>query len=267
MFSIFVRINNNSQVPTAVEDLWAGAKPASKPPPQTQKWIRIVMLKRFVFICTGSLLIAFHRPVRKSQVEKLEEKLDGLVTLLRSSQDSKASNESSVPAIFDTSPATPRPYSDVNSLSQPLHDGVSGPPWIRLETANGSGGSQPSQHSEDRATASIAATSDYDLRPKIPDCVGFTSEQANAMLNRFRNEMSPFFPFVIVSPSFSAEDLQRDRPLLLESVLAVASPVSEYQVTLGKWLVRQLTERMAINGERNLDLLLGVLTYTAWFVT
>jgi hypothetical protein len=137
---------------------------------------------------------------------------------------------------------------------------------MRLEIANGNGNSQPSQHSDDPVTSSTTATSDFDSGLKMPDCVEFTPDQANVLLNKFRDQKAPFFPFVVVPSSLSAQDLQRDRPFLLKSILAVTSPIPEHPLVLGKWLIRQLTERMAINGERNLDLLLGVLTYTGWFV-
>lgn len=78
--------------------------------------------------------------------------------------------------------------------------------------------------------------------------------------------MAPLVPFVIVPPSTTAEDLQRERPFLLKSILAVTSRKPRQQLTLATSLVRQLAERVAVNGERNLDLLLGVLILTGWYV-
>jgi hypothetical protein len=78
--------------------------------------------------------------------------------------------------------------------------------------------------------------------------------------------MASFCPFIVISPSLSAQNLQRDRPYLLKAILAVSTRDAGQQLAIGRWLVRSLTERMVINGERNLDLLLGVLTFTGWFV-
>lgn len=206
--------------------------------------------------------------MHKSQVEKLEEKLDGLVTLLKSTQESKASNETPVPTSYKISPTSSTSIAPLSAASQSSPEEISGQSWIHLEIANSAAGSQPSATRDewivtpDNAPAALCRLPG--LCPPIPDRVDFTSDQANILLCRWREHMAPFFPFIVVSPSISAQDLQRDRPFLLKSILAVASHNPGQQLALGKWLVRQLVERMAINGERNLDLLLGLLTYTGW---
>lgn len=207
-----------------------------------------------------------YRRVQKSQVEKLEAKLDSLVTLLKSTQDSRSSNESPVPATFDPSPAPLKPIVNFNAAPRSCHEGAPGEGWIHLEIPNGNGNSHPSQTPEGLVTPITTTTSLWNLGLQIPESIDFTSEQANILLNRFRDQISPFFPFIVIPPSLSAQDLHRDRPFLLKSILAVASRVPSEQLALGKWLVRQLADRIAVNGERNLDLLLGVLTYTGWCV-
>jgi len=45
---------------------------------------------------------------------------------------------------------------------------------------------------------------------------------------------------------------------------SVASQNPRQKVAYGERIMKQLAERMMIKGERNLDLLLGVLAYTGW---
>ena len=45
-------------------------------------------------------------------------------------------------------------------------------------------------------------------------------QEANSLLNIFREDIYPKFPFVKILPSVSAEDLHRDRPFLYISIMA-----------------------------------------------
>jgi hypothetical protein len=87
------------------------------------------------------------------------------------------------------------------------------------------------------------------------------AEISNILLNRFRDEMSPFFPFVILSPSVTADQLREQRPFLFLCVMAISCHDTAQQLYFGKQVTKQLAERMVVNTERSLDLLLGILTY------
>lgn len=86
------------------------------------------------------------------------------------------------------------------------------------------------------------------------------------LLHIFKSEMNPGFPFINIPDSVTAEALRRDQPSLFTAVMAVTTRDSMQQVTLGKMLMRQVAERMMVNGERNMDLLLAALTYAGWYV-
>jgi hypothetical protein len=100
----------------------------------------------------------------------------------------------------------------------------------------------------------------------ILESIEFTMDEANAHLDRFRDHMIPFMPFLVLPPSLSAQDLNKERPFLLKTILAVASRDFHRQFAIKKWLLKHLADKMVVNGERNLDLLLGILTYIGWFV-
>jgi hypothetical protein len=87
---------------------------------------------------------------------------------------------------------------------------------------------------------------------------------ANALLDIFKRQMSPRFPFITIPETTSAEELYRDKPLLYISILAIASSDSAQQKGLGDLFTQDFTRRMFVNCERSLDLLLGILTYAGW---
>jgi hypothetical protein len=99
-----------------------------------------------------------------------------------------------------------------------------------------------------------------------PTAPNFSSTDANALLEFFRTQISPRFPFVVIPPSMSVENLYRNRPFLYISIIAVTSRSSTEQQELSKLVMKHLAERLIINCERSLDLLLGVLVFAGWLV-
>ena len=215
-----------------------------------------------------SLANPSHRRTQKSHVEKLEEKLDGLVTLLKSTHQSTARCERGFPVASNMSSAHSTVDSSSNTVSQ-LFPGILKQPWTHSEGRNGGNPFQsqisraPSQR---RITPIMTPITVETPDPTFPEIMEFTSDEANGLLDRFRDNMASFLPFLVVPSSVSAEDLNHDRPFLLKAILAIASRIPSQRLAIGKWLVAHLANRMAVNGERNMDLLLGVVAYTGWFV-
>jgi len=54
--------------------------------------------------------------------------------------------------------------------------------------------------------------------------------------------------------------------IYLPSVYRVTCWDGDMQKSRGKSIMKQLSERVFANGERNMDLLLGALTYAGWCV-
>lgn len=92
------------------------------------------------------------------------------------------------------------------------------------------------------------------------------SHEADYLLDKFRDNMATYFPFVVVPQTMTAKQLQEQRPYLYNAILAVSNRDPTLQRALGKSVMKELAERVIVGGERNLDLLLGVLTYAGWFV-
>lgn len=84
------------------------------------------------------------------------------------------------------------------------------------------------------------------------------------LLDRFRGMVS-YFPFVRLSDTWTAASMAEDRPFLLLAVVAAAS--SKYchlQYALIRRFKESLSQRVIIAGEKDLDLLQGLLVHLAW---
>ena len=194
---------------------------------------------------------------------KLEEKLDGLVTLLQSSHEPTPIKE------FTTSSLNiGRP--EMAGISLPVSQTAKTPATVQYQI----GWSQAHDQQHPRIPPTQippnfqTTLKTYDLPTTQPsNALQPNFEDPDVLLSLFRVQMSPYFPFVVVPQNISAADLRRDRPFLLNAILAVSSRSSSKQKNLGNEVLRQLAEKVFVNGERNLDVLLGILTYAGWCVT
>ncbi|KAE8140259.1 hypothetical protein BDV38DRAFT_280255 [Aspergillus pseudotamarii] len=93
-----------------------------------------------------------------------------------------------------------------------------------------------------------------------------TLAQCNRLLDKFRTAKMPQFPFVIIRYSMNAISLRQEYPFLFVAIMTVSS---EDRPALQKYLdhevKRTVSTRIIMNNERNIDLLLGLLVYTAWY--
>lgn len=125
---------------------------------------------------------------------------------------------------------------------------------------------QPSTTSSASTQAPLPPQKDpeYAVAPHAANYKELGSTEAYKLLNRFRNRMASYFPFVVVSQSATLDDLVSERPFLFQAILAVSSRIPTQRTALGNELMKQLATRVVVNGERNMDLLFGTLTYAAW---
>jgi hypothetical protein len=186
-------------------------------------------------------------------VQKLEEKLDGIVLLLRSGNDITSGNEPYSMTTTARIATTDMPEQALDFTRQLEPQGFPTP-----DTPSAS-------HRSFQIMTQIGSV------PKVlgsPPANGhdFELHKANDLLDIFRNQMSKYFPFVNISQATSAEELRLKRPFLYMCILAATTRDCSEQARLGKQVMEQLTEKVFVCGERNIDLLLGVLTYSGWYV-
>jgi hypothetical protein len=93
------------------------------------------------------------------------------------------------------------------------------------------------------------------------------SKNSDELLNIFRRDMARQVPFISIPSQISAQALSRECPFLYRAIITVASyHDSLHQIQMGEELVKYLTEHLVMLGEKNIDLLQGLLVYITWSV-
>jgi hypothetical protein len=120
-----------------------------------------------------------------------------------------------------------------------------------------------------QSTSSQFSSADNSTKREVEDIVDqgvITSELAQALLNRFRANAIRQFPFVVIPDDATLEDVRKQTPFLFLVVAAVMlfdNPFLQHQ--LGEQVHRQALQRFLSGTEKSLDLLQGLLVYTAWY--
>jgi hypothetical protein len=113
------------------------------------------------------------------------------------------------------------------------------------------------------------------LPPDSPDCAPSAwidlfvknDVEADLMLQTYRSEIQPLFPFVVILPSITFTLLRQEKPLLVLAILMVSCRHDQVrQTTIAKKLRELISHKMLIKGERNLDILQCLLVYLSWSV-
>ena len=88
--------------------------------------------------------------------------------------------------------------------------------------------------------------------------------EANRIIHNFQ-DMKIFFPFVVIPDNATAKTMAQNSPFLLLAILVVASShASDLHRKLDAEFCKLLGLKVVTNGEKNLDLLQGLLVYIAW---
>ena len=197
-------------------------------------------------------------PRHANKVEKLEEKLDGLVTLLRSAAATGTPGifnaasvnlavEDLVPSSYGHPSGSPAADSIGYNFNSSLHTGRGLPDSVFTPAASSSSGS---------ASANPLSLIHPTLEP--------SAEDAELYLDRFRTGFVKHLPFIVISPSMTAYQLRQERPYLWLCIMTVASTRSTQQILLSKEVRAVFGREAYLEGTRNMDFLLAVLTYATW---
>lgn len=94
------------------------------------------------------------------------------------------------------------------------------------------------------------------------------NQEGAFLLLEFRTSMARQFPFVVIPSNATPEGLRTERPMLWKAILTAASCFKpSRQEAIGQELIEELSKRLLLNGEKNLDLLQALLIHIAWSVT
>ena len=87
------------------------------------------------------------------------------------------------------------------------------------------------------------------------------------ILNAFRDDMSQHFPFVVIPPDMTPNDVKNTKPFLFMVIMTVGCRHDiERQSVLAQRVREVVGRRMLVGGEQSLDILQGLLVYQGWFV-
>ncbi|KAK9257993.1 hypothetical protein V1519DRAFT_455882, partial [Lipomyces tetrasporus] len=215
--------------------------------------------------CQPSPPVRKRRTVKRptaNKASKLEKKLDGLVTLLKSATQS-------APGIINATSVNSPPEGAVPSS----HDSASG------STAAGSVGVGYRDYTYNRplpnrsgfpdsgftpAASSSSGSTSVNLQPVFHPALELSPEDAESYLNKFRTDFVKHFPFIVIPPSMTAHQLRQGRPFLWICIMSAASSNSTQQIVLSNEIREILGRQAYVEGTRNMDLLLAVLVYAAW---
>ncbi|KAL3958626.1 hypothetical protein ACCO45_006788 [Purpureocillium lilacinum] len=219
--------------------------------------------QRLLKDCTGQV----HRPRKKrqskpSRTAQIEERLNGLVNLLQ------ASGELNGPRSVQASPhshsqkletQTPTPTQQTPSASGSSTTATSHP---QHEYGGGGGGGSawtiPPSYNEHAVPACICRPESGDAPPP--------PESDDVLLDLYRRDMQPVFPFVIIPPDCDAGTLYASRPFLMSAIRMVASFRSLRSMRAQMYhLMTHLADHLLIRSARSLDLLQGIIVMLGWY--
>ncbi|KAH8693189.1 hypothetical protein BGW36DRAFT_386105 [Talaromyces proteolyticus] len=198
---------------------------------------------------------------RKTRVAVLEKKIDDIVTLLKASnEDTQDQNDRTDTS--NTSASSPRdlPHSNISTLFLKRT-----PTAIYSEDAPNSHIPSPALQEPSNESSS---TQGLPIQRSPDDSQSEPSSwtRKDACLNVYRSSMEIYFPFILVPLHMSAKELSETKPFLARTIFSVAHyKESGPHTERGKDLLRHLSERLLLEGEKTLDLLQGMLVYITWY--
>lgn len=184
-----------------------------------------------------------------SQTARLEQKLDGLVNLLKLTSrnnpdvENAAANWGNLTTISTTTTTPP----DVPEV-------VSGIPGDSFR------GSEIQPRSP--LTPASSATSSYPYA--LPRDAEPTAEEAEYYFEMFRTQKLQYFPFTHFPDDMTAQQLRQERPFFWLCIMAISSTIVSQQLTLGRAIREIAGHEILVEGQRNLDMVMGLLCFVGW---
>lgn len=166
----------------------------------------------------------------------LEEKIDGIVSLLTASQQTQQLSNTEI-----TRP--PVEEQIASSHTAPVMHGSTNDdqssPYV-----------QPSSHSP------------AELFPGL----SVTIAEADRHIQTYRERIMPHFPFVPLSPKTSAFEMLTHRRLLFWTIMAMTAPQGPaVQHSFKAWFREWIADHMVKRKEKRLEILQAILIHVAWY--
>lgn len=215
-------------------------------------------------------------PKNSSQTARLEQKLDGLVSLLKANSQGLSTEaiEASASGISantltntsiggaDNAPLVPSPQSPPN-YGHPCEHSASctvPPPQAHYQE------NARSQNRSAPITPASSSSSSFTY-PLLRD-IEPTIEEAEVWLHTFQTKFLEHVPFAIpYIQNTSCAQLRQNKPALWLAFMAVACPFVSKQLELGRAFKELIAREVVVNGARTTDLLSAILTFGHWYVS
>lgn len=115
----------------------------------------------------------------------------------------------------------------------------------------------------------ITPGSDHASEGAFQDVIGhgiISADEADSLFEKYRRNLVPQFPFVVLSPDMTLSRMREERPILLLAILMVSSFIgSDHGKELEGLFNDAIAERMIFTQSPSLDVLQGLLVAQAWY--
>lgn len=227
--------------------------------------------------CTPSQ-ITRKRATKTVSNARLEEKVDGILSLLNSKTTSHnerrpglqdfglqepalplKDNSAHDTALEPSDPASAalnnniRNFANFTFIAQKSSDGIATPQTLR-DTSDTSQHVSPFS-SSNGCYNTPSSTFNFNLSPS----------EAEHQLQYFRTQILPGFAVIHLEPHTTAASLQRNRPFLFLAIMMVSSPpVSLQRRRMSQEIKEQVARSILSEKEGDIDVLLGLLIFLTW---
>jgi hypothetical protein len=201
----------------------------------------------------------------------LEQKIESLFSLLSATQGITSTSNQPTPPVSqpesEASPDSPNQRSDEAAAKQ---NNLS---WASVSQSCRSAWQQEAAKlREQRATLAAPPESSDSTSHLLRDGCSDSRHllqlhNSRHLLDVYRQQFAPHFPFIHIPDSVSAEDLRCQKPWLYRTVLMVAAQEERLrQQELGKQIVSDIASAMLLRGEKSLDMLQSLCICNLWSV-
>lgn len=122
---------------------------------------------------------------------------------------------------------------------------------------------------QDVVSSTGPSSSNFDYvpnrEPPFDGSLSISDQDAHALLNEYRTNLQPLFPFVVIDDNSQPATFRQTRPFLFRAITSVAMYYDfPRQIAITSDSLKYLGGRMLVQGEKDLDLLQGILVLVAW---
>lgn len=207
---------------------------------------------------------------RTAQIKHLEDKIEDLATLLRSQTSDKATAHAvpDVVGIRTPAPSTHSLYCEsVTDDSAASVDGRGSSPnvFVPVPEAGAHSTSKPTDPVVSEINVSPLPASHFDKPSILTSSFEPSALQAEERLSFFRRHMLSLFPLTYLPAEMTAKEVRERSPFLWFNIMATTAKTAGEQSAMSDSIKRFVAQKLVVDNEKNLDLLLGLIVFICWY--